>query len=205
MKVAVLGATGRTGRPLVAELLRRGHEVRALVRDPGSFSVPGVEVIAGSVTDRAAMSDLVTGVDAVLSALGPTKKEPDLHTRTAHLLVDLLPVDGRFVGISGAGIDVPGDQKGARDKVISFLIQKLGGSVVQDKPREYEVFAASQLDWTLARPPRLLDGDGTGAYYSDAHKPGTSSSIKRADLALFLADCLDEGRYSRLAPFVSAS
>ena len=205
MKVAVLGATGRTGRPLVTELTRRGHEVRALVRDPASLSVPGVEVIAGSVTDRAAMTGLVTGVDAVVSALGPTKKEPDLHTRTAELLVTLLPAGGRFIGISGAGIDVPGDQKGTRDKVISFLIQKLGGSVVQDKPREYEVFAASQLDWTLARPPRLMDGDGTGLYYSNAHKPGKSSSIKRADLALFLCDCLDEGLYPRRAPFVATS
>ena len=205
MKVAVLGATGRTGRPLVTELRRRGHDVRALVRDPAAFSVAGVDVVAGSVTYQVAMTDLLAGVDAVMSALGPTQKEPDLHTRTAQLLVNLLPSGGRFIGISGAGIDVPGDQKGTRDKVISFLIQRLGGSVVQDKPREYEVFAASQLDWTLARPPRLMDGDGTGSYYSNAHKPGRSSSIKRADLALFLCDCLDEGLYSRQAPFVSTS
>ena len=34
MNVAVLGATGRTGRPLVDELLRRGHSVTAVARDP---------------------------------------------------------------------------------------------------------------------------------------------------------------------------
>lgn len=205
MKVAVLGATGRTGGPLVRELQRRGHDVRALVRDPAALSLGGVDVVQGSVTDRQAMTALVSGVEAVVSALGPTQKEPDLHTRTAGLLVDLLPADARFIGISGAGIDVPGDQKGTRDKVISFLIQKLGGSVVQDKPREYEVFAGSRLAWTLARPPRLQDGQGTGSYYSDAHKPGKSSSIKRADLALFLSDCLDKNLYVRQAPFVSAS
>lgn len=149
------------------------------------------------------MAQLVEGADAVVSTLGPTDKEPDLHTRTAQILVDVLPAGGRFVGVSGAGIDVPGDQKGGRDKFVSFLIQKLGGDVVKDKPREYEVFAASDLDWTLARPPRLQDGPATGSYYSDAHKPGRSTSIQRADLAAFLADCVEQGLYKRQAPFVS--
>lgn len=205
MKIAVLGATGRTGQPLLAELQRRGHDLTVLLRDPSAFTATGCRIVEGSATDRAALADFVTGVDAVVSALGPTKKEADLHTRTAEALVELLPEHGRFVGISGAGIDVPGDKKGGRDKVVSFLIQKLGGAVVADKPREYEVFAASSLDWTLARPPRLQDGTGTGSYYSDAHVPGKSSSIKRADLALFLADCVDDRLYVRQAPFVSAS
>ena len=205
MKIAVLGATGRTGQPLVATLLERGHEVVALVRDPAKVTDPRVSVVTGSSTDRAAMTQLVAGVDAVVSALGPTAKEPDLHTKTAEILVDLLPPGSRFVGISGAGIDVPGDRKGGRDKVVSFLIQKLGGAVVKDKPREYEVFAASALEWTLARPPRLQEGPASGSYYSDAHTPGRSTSIKRADLAAFLVDCVEKGLYVRQAPFVSAS
>ena len=36
MRVALSGATGFTGRRVVAELLRRGHEVRALVRPPSA-------------------------------------------------------------------------------------------------------------------------------------------------------------------------
>lgn len=205
MKIAVLGATGRTGQPLVATLLDRGHEVVALVRDPAKITDSRVGVVTGSSTDRDAMTQLIDGADAVVSALGPTSKESDLHTRTAQILVDLLPAHARFVGVSGAGIDVPGDQKGGRDKVVSFLIQKLGGDVVKDKPREYEVFAASELDWTLVRPPRLQDGVPTGSYYSDAHKPGKSTSIRRGDLASFLADCVEQNLYVRQAPFVSAS
>jgi putative NADH-flavin reductase len=37
MNVTVVGATGRTGSPLVLELLRRGHTVTALVRDPAKL------------------------------------------------------------------------------------------------------------------------------------------------------------------------
>lgn len=205
MKVAVIGATGRTGQATLAELLKRGYDVSVLVRDPAKLgdTADKVQVVQGSSTDRSAMRQLVAGTDAALSALGPTSKEPDLHTRTAKLLVELLPAHGRFIGVSGAGIDVPGDQKGPRDKVISFLIRKLGGSVVKDKPAEYEVFAASDLDWTLVRPPRLMDGQATGKIVHDANKPGRSSSIQRADLGQFLVTVLDEGLYVRQAPFVS--
>lgn len=205
MKVAVLGATGRTGRPLVNTLLERGHDVTVLVRDPSKLGgvAQQVRTVTGSSADPRAMAELLRDVDAVVSALGPTKKEPDLHTKTARLLVELLPTGGRFVGVSGAGIDVPGDRKGPRDKVISFLIQKLGGNVVKDKPREYEVFAASDLDWTLVRPPRLMDGEATGTVVHDAHRPGKSSSIRRADLATFLVTVLEDGLYQHQAPFVS--
>ncbi|HEX6887909.1 MAG TPA: NAD(P)H-binding protein, partial [Candidatus Nanopelagicales bacterium] len=111
----------------------------------------------------------------------------------------------RYVGVSGAGMDVPGDQKGGRDKAISFLIQKVGGAIAVDKRREYQLFAESDIDFTLARPPRLLDGPATGRYASDAHKPGRSNSIRRADLAAFLADVVEQGSYLRQAPFVSSA
>lgn len=204
MKVSVIGATGRTGGFLITDLLDAGHEVTVLVRDQAKLGevAQRVRVVTGSSTDLVALTEVVTGSDVVISALGPTKKEPDLHTRTAKLLTQILPPGARFVGISGAGIDVPGDQKGARDKVISFLIQKLGGAVAADKAMEYAVFADSELDWTLVRPPRLLDGPATGKIVHDAHKPGKSSSIRRADLASFLMNVAEQGIYEKQAPFV---
>ncbi|MGB7980244.1 MAG: NAD(P)H-binding protein [Candidatus Nanopelagicales bacterium] len=207
MKIAVLGAAGRTGSPLVAELLGRGHEVSVLVRTPDKLGSTRdrVRVVTGSSTDPAALDQVLAGADAVVSALGPTKKEASLHSETARGLIAAMPRHGvsRFVGVSGAGIDVPGDQKGARDKIISFMIRTVGGALVADKPAEYREFAASDLDWTLVRPPRLQEGPGTGRVAHDAHTPGRSSSIKRADLAMFLVDVVEQGLYSRQAPFAS--
>jgi putative NADH-flavin reductase len=108
----------------------------------------------------------------------------------------------RFIGVSGAGIDVEGDQKGARDTAISLVIRTLGGALAADKKHEYEVWNASDVDWTLVRPPRLLDGAGSGRVRHDAHRPGRST-IHRADLAAFLADEVEQHRYPRQAPFVS--
>ena len=72
MKVAVIGATGRTGQAMLAELLKRGYDV-VLVRDPAKLgdTADKVQVVQGSSTDRSAMSQLVAGTDAVLSALDP--------------------------------------------------------------------------------------------------------------------------------------
>lgn len=208
MRIAVIGATGRTGQPLVEELLRRGHAVALLIRTPvklGPDVRERVDVVPGTSTDAAALERLVRGADAVISALGPTAKEASLHTDTANALIGVMSNLGvkRFVGVSGAGIDVPGDQKGPRDRFISFLIQKLGGAVVEDKPREYLAYEASDLDWTLVRAPRLVGGQATGNVYSDARRPGRSSSIRRADLAVFLADVVEQDLYPRAAPFVS--
>jgi putative NADH-flavin reductase len=38
MRLAVFGATGRTGVPLVEQALDRGHHVTAFVRDPGKLA-----------------------------------------------------------------------------------------------------------------------------------------------------------------------
>lgn len=205
MKIAVIGATGRTGRPLVERLLADGHDVSVLVRDPAKLGVLAerVTVVTGSSTDAAALEQLLAGADAVVSALGPTAKESDLHIRTAHALLATMPKYGvrRFVGISGAGVDVPGDQKGLRDRLISKAIQTFGGELAKDKVTEYGIYAGSDLDWTLVRPPRLMDGGATGKVGHDAQRPGRSS-IKRADLADFVADVVENESYVRQAPFV---
>lgn len=209
MTIAVLGSTGRTGRPLVEELVRRGHSVTALARDPATLGDlrERVRVVSGTSTDPTVLDDLLADADAVVSALGPSSKEATLHTDTAHALVAAMTRHGvaRFVGVSGAGIDIHGDRKGPRDKAISWMVKRLGGAVAADKQTEYAVYASSDLDWTLVRPPRLVDGPSTGRAYHDAHTPGRSSSLRRADLAVVLADILDQHLYSRQAPFVSAS
>ena len=68
----VLGATGGTGQHFVAQALREGHRVRALVRSPAKLSqAASVEVVVGSVTDLNVDTDaLVAGVDYVVAMVG---------------------------------------------------------------------------------------------------------------------------------------
>ena len=65
-RILIVGATGGTGRQLVAQALARGYEVTALVRDPSKFhdEHAQLKVIQGDVLDYASVEA------AVLSALG---------------------------------------------------------------------------------------------------------------------------------------
>lgn len=82
----VAGATGYLGRFIVAELHRRGHRVRAIVRSreraesPGPWEAPSLrglvdEWAVGDVTDPTFAADVAEGVDHVVSALGVTRQK----------------------------------------------------------------------------------------------------------------------------------
>ena len=54
--IAITGATGFAGRHAVAELLLRGHRLRALVRSPEKAGLPeGVELVKGDLADAEAL------------------------------------------------------------------------------------------------------------------------------------------------------
>jgi len=65
MRVLVTGATGFIGGHLVPELVAAGHDVRALVRDPGRYDAPeGVDVVSGDLLDEDSLAGAFDGVDA---------------------------------------------------------------------------------------------------------------------------------------------
>lgn len=70
-KIAITGATGFAGRHAVAELLSRGHRLRALVRNPQAAGLPEeVELVRGDVSDTAALAQFAEGADAVIHLAG---------------------------------------------------------------------------------------------------------------------------------------
>jgi uncharacterized protein YbjT (DUF2867 family) len=69
--IAITGATGFAGRHAVAELLLRGHRLRALVRSPETAGLPaGVDVVKGDLADAAALAQLTAGADAIVNLAG---------------------------------------------------------------------------------------------------------------------------------------
>ena len=63
--VLVTGATGFVGRRLVPALLEQGYRVRAMTRNPGSYTGP-VEPVGGDVSDRSSLATALTGVDVAI-------------------------------------------------------------------------------------------------------------------------------------------
>ena len=109
MKVALIGATGFVGAPVLAELLSRGHTVTVLARNPGKLSAqPGLTVVAADALDPAQVAAAVAGHDAVVSAYNPGWTEPriyDLFLQGTHAIVAGVQQAGvhRLLVVGGAG------------------------------------------------------------------------------------------------------
>ncbi|MFL5595032.1 MAG: NAD(P)-dependent oxidoreductase, partial [Gemmatimonadaceae bacterium] len=73
MKLVVFGATGNVGQRVVAEALRRGHEVTGVVRDPSAVQSPDkrVRLVKGDATNADDVAMVARGADAAVSAISP--------------------------------------------------------------------------------------------------------------------------------------
>lgn len=66
MTILVTGATGNVGRNVVDQLVRRGADVRAIVRNPEGANTPaGVEVVQGDLLDVDALRSAFKGVSTL--------------------------------------------------------------------------------------------------------------------------------------------
>lgn len=207
MRITVFGATGAIGREVVEQAAAAGHAVHAFVRDPASVLPPGVDVTVGDLTDAEAVARGVASSEAVIWAVGATRNEPDqvtLFERGARNLVEAMKRHGarRLIALSGAGITVHGERKPLGARLVSAVIGRIVRHVVDAKRREYEVFAASDLDWTLVRPPRVVPGGVTGRMTAGLRLEGRQ--VTQGDVARFMVDQLADRTYVRAAPYISS-
>jgi uncharacterized protein YbjT (DUF2867 family) len=76
MTILVTGATGNVGRNVVEQLVNRGADVRALVRDPSKASFPaGVEVVQGDLLDVDSLRSAFAGVSTLFLLNGVVADE----------------------------------------------------------------------------------------------------------------------------------
>lgn len=113
MTVLVTGATGFLGRRVVQRLLEADHEVRAMVRRPGSesiFSTAPTEVCYGNVSDPDALMEACRGVSDVIHLVavirgGPRQFDAINRQGTANVVAAAREAGSvrRFVHISAVG------------------------------------------------------------------------------------------------------
>ncbi len=207
MRVTVFGATGAIGRYVVDSALERGYEVRAFTRDASGLD-PRERLVSieGDATDEAAVARAVAGSDAVINALGPRSNErivvaeSERHIRN---IVDGMRLHGvrRIVSLSGAAVTLAGEQKPLSARTASALVRLLARHVVGAKQREYVLLADSGLDWTLVRPPRVVDGLATATYVAGDRLAGRT--VTRGAVAEYMVRVLGDPSTIGKAPYVS--
>jgi len=123
MRIAVLGATGRTGRLLVGQALARGHQVTALARDPArlaDLAADGLRPVRADVTEPSTVLTAIEGADVVVSALGLARnQDPRVLTDGAALVAGAGP---RLVWLGSLGL---GATRGALGPLNGALLKRM--------------------------------------------------------------------------------
>jgi uncharacterized protein YbjT (DUF2867 family) len=207
-RILVLGATGGTGRLIVAGALARGFEVRALVRSAEKArGLEGAEVFVGDARDEAALRKALEGRDAVASALStpvsPFREVTALSSATKALVNAMKAAEvSRLVCITGIGA---GDSAGHGGFVFDRLIlPALLRKVYADKNRQEAIVRGSGLDWVLVRPSVLNDKPARHEVraltdLSDFH----GGTIARADVAGFVLDQMHTNTWLGRSPLIT--
>ena len=207
MRIALFGATGRTGNRVLARALEQGHGVTVLVRSPQKLrdAPPSVGVVEGDMMNRADVARAVDGADAVIMAAGPTKSTPtDMLEVSARNIVDAMRDAGvsRLVWLTGAGVVDERDEAALSRSLIRGLMKLVAGKVLTASERAYAIVVGSGLDYTVVRPPMLAEEPG-GVDLGGSYTPPKPIPVGRADLARFLLDAAVKGEFVRESPFVS--
>ena len=213
MRIVVIGANGATGRLAVFEGLRRGHEMVAFVRDAAQVTLtdPHLTVAQGDAFDLATVVAALEGADAVISAIGRSRKKGGSKPRDkGPFYAPAMRVILNGMAARGVGRLAVVSSQGVGDEPLQGLALPLRafrlvvGRVMDDMREMERLIEASDTEWTITRPGGLT-GKPKGDYIV---QPGNSlrghGSTPRADLAETLVLAVTEGRWLRQAVVVAA-
>ena len=197
----VLGATGRTGKEVLDIALARGHEVTAFVRSPAKITRrdPRLTVVKGDPRSAGELGAALAGHELVVSALGPTPKAAMTRTtllqECASSAIAAMERTGvhRLLIVSSAML-FPGG--GPVFALLRFLLR----SHVRDLEAMEGMVRAAAVEWTIARPPRLVpDADEKYRAQSGRLPSGVTlgSVLSWRAVAAFMLDAAENDRYLR--------
>jgi putative NADH-flavin reductase len=194
MKITVFGSTGGTGRVLLPEGVRRGHEVTAFARQASALDgVAGLaEIVQGDARDPGPVARAIEGRDAVIVTVAG-RGQPDVATAIARTVTAAMLDTNvrRLVATSSYGMVA------TRPYVMAPLVRLLFGKAFSDQRAADEVIAASGLDWTIVRATRLIASAAPEASprLSAEHFAKGPWSLSRAAYAAELLDLAQASVY----------
>jgi putative NADH-flavin reductase len=214
MKIVLYGATGMAGSRILTELLGRGHEVVAIVRnldqDPDKLAPnDGLTVQQGDLSSVEAIAEAIGGAQAVVSAYKPPADKPS----------ELVDVTKREI----AAVQQVSQQASSSEHVPRLIVVGGAGSLevapgvtlehAEGFPEEFKAIAdahekalrllqASSIDWTYLSPSAFFEpGERTGKFRLSQDQlltaPDGKSSISMEDYAVALVDELEQPQHRR--------
>lgn len=217
MRILLFGATGRTGRLVLEYALSKGHEVVALVRDPGKIMVDSraLTLIKGTPERAEDVAKAIAGCEAVVVALNNNRTSdmpwakpvspPHLIEHSVKNGVTAMKANGirRIMIQSATGV---GDSFPYAPWMIRFLVRRtnLAQTYADHDGVDAYIRTTADIDWTLVRAVGLSSGDKVkGLVVSNANQPKPAMMISRKHVAQFMIDGLGDKSLFGKAPVIS--
>jgi putative NADH-flavin reductase len=202
MNVVLYGASGMVGSRVLKELVSRGHQVTAVVRNPSKVAAAsGVKVVQGDALDAKDVAAKVTGADAVISSYAPPADKVGTLLEAVSALIAGTKEAGvkRLLVVGGAGslLVAPGV-----DVIDSGHLPAEYMEIAIAHRDALKVLKNADLDWTYFSPAAFIQpGERTGKFRLGgdsliADEKGTSS-ISAEDYAIALVDELERPAHVR--------
>lgn len=200
MKIAVVAASGKAGRKIVAEAANRGFEVTAFVRR--AVDIDGAAKVIIKDILNLERGDL-ENFDAVVDAFGAwTPETLPLHTTTSQHLCDILSGSNvRLLIVGGAGsLYVDKEHKTQLLNTPDFPAEYFPTAQAQTNELA-ELRKRNDVNWTFVSPAAdfRADGERTGKYILAGEvltlNAAGESIISYADYALAMVDEIAGGNH----------
>lgn len=185
MKIAVIGATGETGRKVVERLLQLEYEVVAVARRPEKIPAEkGLTIRQADVYNMPSLVEAVAGTDTVISCIGPSgsstgsgQSKGVLDIMAANFSPGTVMSEGmrnileacrrtevnRLVMQSGIGLS-NGKELAAVDRCMIGLNRRVFSKAIKDKAAAEYTVQGSGLEWVIVRPAGLNKSEATLDY-----------------------------------------
>lgn len=209
MKIIVFGATGGSGRAIVARALAAGHEVTAFARDPARLDpAPGLRLVGGDAVRPEDVARAVPGHAAVIVSLGerPGRFDwlPGPHRSASSRVCELgtrnilaaleTGAAARLVVISAFGV---GETRAMAPWYFRIYFRLFLRDQMADKARQEALLKASDADFVLVQPVALTDAPATGDWRASTAGVPRAAQVSRGDLAAFIVEELAAKRHHR--------
>lgn len=212
MKVILFGATGFSGKGILAEALNHGHEVTILVRDTSKIQIKhkNLTIIEGNVLNPQTVASVLHRQEAVIQCLGVGGKGDGKPTNFISDATKVIVVEmqkqqiKRLIAMSnvGAGNSIA-FQPWFFTKIILPYFMKWLKVIIDDKNRMEPIIMNSNLDWTIVRCPNIVDKPSKGTCNATLDGKDLKLSVTLPDLSKFMIDQLTQTAYIKQAPSVS--
>lgn len=205
MKIAVIGAGGRSGKIFTERALQAGHTIKAGIHSDNPFQPqPNLTVQECNATDLNQVTSLLQDCDAVVSLIGHTEgSAANVHTEAMKAIIGAMQSLGllRIVSLTGTGVRMPGDKITLADRLSEIGIRIIDNARVIDGKNHANLLMNSGLEWTIVRVSKL-QGSHLGRYRLLDSGPA-KTLVSRQEVAQAILTILGNAEFIGRAPMIS--